>query len=50
MRQLGRSGLVTFFAPASGRIGPHLDALPGLHKDWIYHGGTSWLVGWWRDE
>ena len=50
MRQLGRSGLVTFFAPASGRIGPHLDAIPGLHKDWIYHGGTSWLVGWWRDE
>ncbi|MET0580364.1 MAG: class I SAM-dependent methyltransferase [Pseudoxanthomonas sp.] len=50
MRQLGRNGLVTFFAPASGRIGPHLDAIPGLHKDWIYHGGTSWLVGWWRDE
>jgi len=50
MRQLGRSGLVTFFAPASGRIGPHLDSIPGLRKDWIYHGGTSWLVGWWRDE
>ncbi len=50
MRQLGRCGLVTFFAPASGRIGPHLDSIPGLHKDWIYHGGTSWLVGWWRDE
>lgn len=50
MRQLGRSGLVTFFAPASGRIGPHLESIPGLHKDWIYHGGTSWLVGWWRDE
>ncbi len=50
MRQLGRNGLVTFFAPASGRIGPHLESLPGLHKDWIYHGGTSWLVGWWRDD
>ncbi|MGH8025193.1 MAG: class I SAM-dependent methyltransferase [Pseudoxanthomonas sp.] len=50
MRQLGKSGLVTFFAPASGRIGPHLEAIPGLHKDWIYHGGTAWLVGWWRDE
>jgi len=50
MRHLGRNGLVTFFAPACGRIGPHLDAVPGLHKEWIYHGGTAWLIGWWRDE
>lgn len=50
MRHLGRNGLVTFFAPACGRIGPHLDAIPGLHKDWIWHGGTAWLIGWWRDE
>jgi hypothetical protein len=49
MRHLGRNGLVTFFAPASGRIGPHLDQVPGLHKDWIYHGGTAWLVGWWTN-
>lgn len=49
MRHLGRNGLVTFFAPACGRVGPHLDAMPGLHKDWIHHGGTAWLVGWWRD-
>lgn len=49
MRHLGRNGLVTFFSPACGRIGPHLDRIPGLHKDWIYHGGTSWLVGWWQD-
>lgn len=50
MRQLGRCGLVTFFAPACHRIGPHLDAMPGVHKDWIWHGGTAWLVGWWRDD
>ncbi len=50
MRHLGRNGLVTFFAPACGRIGPHLDAVPGLHKDWIHHGSTAWLIGWWRDE
>jgi SAM-dependent methyltransferase len=49
MRHLGRSGLVTFFAPASGRVGPHLEKIPGLHKDWIHHGSTSWLVGWWND-
>jgi SAM-dependent methyltransferase len=50
MRMLGRNGLVTFFAPACGRVGSHLDAIPGLHKDWIYQGGTAWLVGWWRND
>ena len=50
MRHLGRNGLVTFFAPACGRVGPHLEAIPGLRKDWIFHGGTAWLVAWWRDE
>ena len=50
MRTLGRNGLVTFFAPACGRVGPHLDAIPGLHKDWIYQGGTAWLVAWWRND
>ena len=50
MRRLSRNGLVTIFAPACGRIGPHLEAIPGLRKDWIHHGGTAWLVGWWRDE
>ena len=49
MRQLGRNGLVTFFAPASARIGPSLERVPGLHKDWIHSGATSWLVGWWTD-
>lgn len=50
MRHLGRNGLVTFFAPACGHVGPHLEKIPGLHKDWIFHGGTVWLVGWWRDD
>lgn len=49
MRALSRNGLVTLFAPACGRVGPHLEAIPGLRKDWIFHGGTAWLVGWWRD-
>lgn len=50
MRHLGRCGLVTFFAPACGRVGPHISAVPGLRRDWIFHAGTAWLVGWWRDE
>ncbi len=49
MRQLAPRGLVTIFAPACGRVGPHLEAVPGLRKDWIFHGGTAWLVGWWND-
>ncbi len=50
MRALSRNGLVTIFAPACGVVGPHLEAIPGLRKDWIFHGGTAWLVGWWRDD
>lgn len=49
MRHLGRRGLVTFFAPAARRIGPVLEQVPGLQKDWIHHGSTAWLVGWWDD-
>lgn len=50
MRHLGRNGLITLFSPACGSIGPHLDTIPGLHKDWIYHGNTVWLIAWWRDD
>jgi len=50
MRHLGRRGLVTFFAPAARRVGPHLERVPGLRKDWLYHGGTAWLAGWWCDD
>lgn len=50
MRHLGRNGLVTLFAPACGRIGPHLEKMPGLHRDWLFHGNTAWLVAWWRDD
>lgn len=50
MSSLGRACLVTIFAPAARRVGPSLDRIPGLHKDWIWHGGTVWLVGWWRND
>ena len=49
MRALGRNGLVTFFAPACGKLGEQLDRVPGLHKGWFHHGKTAWLVGWWHD-
>lgn len=50
MRHLGRNGLITFFAPTCGLMGPQLDAIPGLHKDWIHHEDTVWLIAWWRGD
>lgn len=50
MRTLGRGGLVTFFAPAVGRIAPHLEEIPGVRHDWLYHGGTAWLAAWWHND
>jgi len=50
MSELGRNCLVTIFAPAARRVGPHLDHIEGLQKDWVWHGGTVWLVAWWRNE
>ncbi|MGY1457203.1 MULTISPECIES: class I SAM-dependent methyltransferase [unclassified Luteimonas] len=49
MNHLGRACLVTFFAPALARVGPHLEEIPGLHKDWVQHRGETWLVCWWRN-
>lgn len=49
MSTLGRGCLVTFYAPALARVGPHLSAIPGLHKDWMQHNGVTWLVCWWRN-
>lgn len=49
MRHLGRACLVTIFAPALVRVGPHLEGIPGLHKDWMQHEGETWLVCWWRN-
>jgi SAM-dependent methyltransferase len=50
MSHLGRHCVVTFFAPALGRVGPHLDAMPGgYRKDWMQKDGTTWLVAWWSN-
>ncbi|MBX3727248.1 MAG: class I SAM-dependent methyltransferase [Xanthomonadales bacterium] len=49
MSELGRDCLATFYAPALSRVGPHLAAIPDLHKDWMQHNGVTWLVCWWRN-
>lgn len=50
MSMLGQNCLVTIFAPAARRVGANLDRIPGVRKDWIWHGGTVWLVAWWRND
>lgn len=50
MSHLGKACFVTFFAPALGRVGPHLERIEGLRKDWMQHDGQTWLVGWWRNS
>lgn len=50
MSELGRACLVTAFAPAARRVGPHLERIDGLRKDWFWHGGTVWLAAWWRND
>lgn len=49
MRHLGKACFVTFFAPALVRVGPHLESIEGLQKDWMQHDGQTWLVCWWRN-
>ncbi|MGJ4804107.1 class I SAM-dependent methyltransferase [Luteimonas sp. SDU82] len=49
MRHLGKACMVTFFAPALVRVGPHLEGIEGLQKDWMQHQGETWLVCWWRN-
>lgn len=49
MRRIGRAGLVTFYAPACGRVAPAVQAIPGVHHDWFSHGHVAWLVAWWRE-
>lgn len=49
MSHLGKACMVTFFVPALGRVGPHLEDIPGLHKDWLHSRGETWLACWWRN-
>lgn len=49
MSHLGSACLVTFFVPALARVGPHLEPIEGLQKDWLHHAGETWLACWWRN-
>jgi SAM-dependent methyltransferase len=50
MSYLGKACLVTIFAPAIRRVGPFLEAIPGVGKDWFGGHGTEWVVAYWRPD
>lgn len=47
MSHLGKACLVTIFTPAVGRIGPALERIPNLRKDWFGRREAQWVVAWW---
>jgi 2-polyprenyl-3-methyl-5-hydroxy-6-metoxy-1,4-benzoquinol methylase len=49
MTRLARVGcLVTYFAPAERKIGPHFANRVGLERDSFRFGDTEWTAVWWR--
>jgi len=48
MNFLGKSCFVTIFAPAIRRVGPFIEQLPAVRKDWFGAHGTEWVVAFWR--
>ncbi len=48
MNFLGKSCLVTMFAPAIRRVGPFIEKLPDVQKDWFGANGAEWVVAFWR--
>jgi 2-polyprenyl-3-methyl-5-hydroxy-6-metoxy-1,4-benzoquinol methylase len=47
MTRLGKACLVTIYAPAAHRVGPVLEAIPGVQKDWFGRREAQWLVAFW---
>ena len=50
MSVLGRTCMITCYAPTLARIAGELDRIPGAQRTWIFHGSTVWLVVWWRND
>ncbi len=48
MNQIGKYCLVTMFAPAIRRVGPFVEAMPDVQKDWFGQAGAQWVVAHWR--
>lgn len=50
MSTLGKACLVTCYSPTLQTLAAEFDRIPGLHRDWIFHGSTVWLAVWWRND
>lgn len=48
--RLGRSCLVTYFAPAARKVEAHVMAMPGVQKTTFRHGEVEWVAAWWKGE
>jgi len=49
MNRLGKSCLVTVFAPGIPRVGPFLEDQAGVRKDWFGGPGAQWVVAYWNN-
>ena len=47
MSRLGKFCLVTIFTPAIGRVGPALERIPGVRKDWFGRREAQWAAAYW---
>jgi ubiquinone/menaquinone biosynthesis C-methylase UbiE len=47
MNRIGKHCMVTLFAPAIRRVGPFVENIPGVQKDWFGHASAQWVVAWW---
>jgi SAM-dependent methyltransferase len=49
MSRLGDACLVTIFAPAIGRVGPLLESIPNVRKDWFGRREAQWVTAFWTN-
>jgi hypothetical protein len=47
MNQLGKNCLVTIYSKYIDEVGPLLERIPGVRKDWFGRRSAQWLVATW---
>ena len=50
MSAIGKACFVTCYSPTLQTLAAEFDRIPGLQRDWMFHGSTVWLVAWWRND
>ena len=46
--ELGRSCLVTYFAPAARKVEAHIMAMPDVKTTTFRYGDVEWVAAWWQ--